>query len=78
MEEYLKEYVILIELSKYRGVNKKVLIGYYEKHHIIPKCVGGEDKPNNYVLLTYREHIKAHYLLTKIYPENEKNCLCLF
>lgn len=65
MEEYLKEYVILIELSKYRGINKKVLTGYYEKHHIIPKCVGGEDKPNNYVLLTYREHIKAHYLLTK-------------
>lgn len=47
MEEYLKEYVILIELSKYRGINKKVLTGYYEKHHIIPKCVGGEDKPNS-------------------------------
>lgn len=78
MEEYLKEYVILIELSKYRGINKKVLTGYYEKHHIIPKCVGGEDKPNNYVLLTYREHIKAHYLLTKIYPENEKIAYAYF
>jgi hypothetical protein len=40
---------------------------YYEEHHIIPKSVGGEDNPDNLVLLTAREHFLAHYLLTKIY-----------
>lgn len=45
---------------------------YYEKHHIIPKCVGGTDVIQNLVLLTAREHFVAHQLLTKIYP-NEHN-----
>ena len=38
------------------------------KHHIIPKCIGGQDDESNYVLLTYREHVFAHRLLTRIYP----------
>ena len=37
---------------------------YLEKHHIIPKCLGGKDEDNNYILLTYREHIIAHCLLS--------------
>ncbi len=40
---------------------------YYEKHHITPKCVGGDNSPENLVLLTAREHFLAHYLLLKIY-----------
>jgi hypothetical protein len=38
----------------------------YEKHHIIPKCMGGSDKKDNIVRLTYREHFLAHMLLVKI------------
>ncbi len=45
---------------------------YYERHHIIPKCVGGTDDIGNLVLLTAREHFVAHQLLTKIYPEEHK------
>lgn len=41
---------------------------YYEEHHIIPKCIGGGEDPNNKVLLTPREHFLAHYLLWKMYP----------
>jgi len=45
---------------------------YYEKHHVIPRCLGGKDTYDNLVLLTAREHYLAHYLLTKIYPSNQK------
>ena len=43
---------------------------YYEKHHIVPRCLGGSDDEMNLIHLTYREHFIAHLLLTKIYPEN--------
>jgi len=51
---------------------------YYESHHIIPKCLGGDGKTtqwrthNNIVLLTAKEHFIAHLLLCEIYPENKK------
>lgn len=38
---------------------------YYENHHIDPKSNGGDNEPDNLVLLTAREHFLAHYLLTK-------------
>jgi len=45
------------------------LVGYFEKHHIIPKCMGGSDSPDNIVALTAREHFVAHQLLVKINPQ---------
>lgn len=44
--------------------------GMVEKHHIIPKCMGGDDTITNLVLLPTRAHFIAHYLLHKAYPEN--------
>jgi hypothetical protein len=41
--------------------------GYYEFHHVVPLCVGGEDVESNLVALTAREHFLAHYLLCKVY-----------
>jgi len=41
------------------------LDGYSERHHIIPRSLGGNDDPPNIVRLTYREHFLAHWLLTK-------------
>lgn len=46
-------------------------LGYTERHHIIPKCIGGDDNPNNKVYLTHNEHIKAHVLLCKMLPNNK-------
>src|SRR3990167_6447191 len=53
---------------------------YVERHHIIPKCVGGTNKNINLVKLTAREHFIAHRLLTKIYPNSVglSNTLWLF
>ena len=46
--------------------------GYTERHHILPRCMGGLDTKNNLVRLTAREHLLAHRLLDKIYPGNRK------
>ena len=52
-----------------RAVNRS-LDGYRERHHIIPRCLGGNDTNENLVDLTPEEHYIAHLLLMKIYPEN--------
>lgn len=63
---YKKIYDNLIIKSKQR-----CLIGYKEKHHIIPKCLGGSNKKSNIAELTPEEHYVAHQLLVKIYPEHK-------
>jgi hypothetical protein len=42
-----------------------------EKHHIIPKSIGGSNKKENLVRLTPKEHFICHRLLCKIYPESD-------
>ena len=57
---------------------------YYEAHHIIPKCLGGEGKTTqwkthpNIVLLTAKEHFLVHLLLCKIYPDEKKLMFALW
>jgi len=48
------------------------LEGYKEKHHIIPKSLGGLNSKDNLVELTAKEHFICHKLLVKIYPDNAK------
>lgn len=50
----------------------RVLETYTEKHHIIPRCIGGSDSNLNLTKLTAKEHYIAHLLLTRIYPNNSK------
>jgi hypothetical protein len=52
-----------------RGQNR-ILEGYKEKHHIVPRCLGGTDDADNLVSLTPEEHYLCHLLLVKIYPKN--------
>ena len=40
---------------------------YKESHHIVPKCMGGDDSKENLIKLTARQHYLAHWLLYKIY-----------
>lgn len=54
------------------GYSHKPKIGYFEKHHIIPKCLGGSDDESNLIYLSARCHLLAHWILCKIYPENNK------
>lgn len=46
--------------------------GYSEKHHIIPKCLGGTNHIDNIVELRPEEHYTAHLLLAKIYPNDKR------
>jgi len=39
---------------------------YTEKHHIIPKSLGGTNSKDNIVVLTAKEHFICHRLLTKM------------
>jgi hypothetical protein len=66
---YTKIYNQLIERAK----NRKEERGeYYERHHIIPKCLGGSDDKDNLVKLRAKEHFVAHKLLVEIHPDNGK------
>jgi len=74
---YFKIYNNLIERAKNR-----ILDGYGEMHHIIPRCMGGSDISDNLVRLTPEEHYVAHQLLVKMYPDNSKllyaaNMMCV-
>lgn len=64
---YLKLYNNLINRARNR-----ILSGYSETHHIIPRCMGGSDSKSNLVELTAKEHFVAHHLLCKAHPENYK------
>ena len=61
LNKYSKWYFGIINNAKNR-----VLTGYCENHHILPKSIGGSNDPKNLVKLTAREHFICHYLLTKM------------
>lgn len=65
---YKKLYDTIITNSINRTKESDV---YYERHHIVPKCMKGTDYEDNLVLLTAREHFVVHKLLTKIYPNHK-------
>jgi hypothetical protein len=59
--DYKKIYDCLITRAKSRN-----LVEYTEKHHILPRSLGGSDNKNNIVKLTPEEHYLAHQLLVRI------------
>jgi hypothetical protein len=61
---YAAIYERLIERARVRE-----LVGYVERHHVLPKCMGGTNACNNIVLLTAEEHYVAHQVLVKMYPD---------
>ena len=65
--DYQKHYNKLIERARNR-----LLEGYVEEHHIIPKCMDGLNDAANIVALTPEEHYVAHQLLIKMYPNESK------
>jgi hypothetical protein len=73
---YLSIYNQIINRAKNSNRRKRNISDpkyiYYEKHHIIPKCLGGTNDKSNFVLLTGSEHFLAHQLLVKIYPDQHK------
>lgn len=56
----------------YKCKNREKPNSYTERHHILPRCMQGDDNIDNLVFLTAKEHFVAHHLLCKIYPTNPK------
>lgn len=55
-------------ISRAKG---RELTGYKEKHHVYPKCLGGDDSPDNLVDLTAREHFICHLILAREYDNHK-------
>lgn len=49
-----------------RAIERNLVTEYTEVHHIIPRSFGGDDRSENLVRLTLREHLVAHKLLVKM------------
>lgn len=56
-------YDALISKARLRGRP----LGYAERHHVIPRSLGGGDEAANLVWLTAREHFVAHLLLANMH-----------
>lgn len=56
----------------------RVLAGYKERHHILPRSLGGSDDESNLVDLTGPEHYVAHQLLCKLHPKSQGMALAAY
>jgi hypothetical protein len=75
--DYFKHYTLLVERARLRVIDE-----YTEIHHVVPKCMNGDDSKENLVRLTPEEHYLAHQLLVKMYPDNQRlshaaNMMCV-
>lgn len=61
--KYTRLYYRIISNAQSRTLPENT---YSEKHHIIPKSLGGDNSKANLVNLTAREHFICHWLLTKM------------
>jgi len=59
----------IIDRAKTRVLPKET---YTERHHIIPRSLGGSDDPSNLVALTGKEHFIIHKLLVDLYPDSDE------
>lgn len=58
----LNRYLKFIDSCK-----NQVVDGYFEKHHIVPRCLGGSNDSSNLVKMTPRQHFIAHLILSKMF-----------
>lgn len=61
-----------IYFSVIRNARERVIQGYTERHHVIPKSFGGGNDPTNLVDLTAKEHFVCHRLLVKMTIGHER------
>lgn len=70
--KYTRIYYSIVDRAKSRQIS-----GYTEKHHIIPRSLGGSNDDSNLVALTAREHFICHLLLTRITQSKDKKKMVL-
>lgn len=60
-----------------RRAKEAAITGYSERHHIVPRCMDGNDSPDNLIDLTPEDHFFAHLVLAKAYGGRELWAACL-
>lgn len=68
---YQLHYDNIIKKLRNRVLPKDAVV---EKHHIIPRSMGGNNSKENLIDLTPREHYVAHHLLWKIHRNQSMAC----
>lgn len=63
--DYKRIYKDFIADRKKREAGLMISGAYCERHHIVPRSLGGRNENTNVIRLTYRDHIFAHALLLK-------------
>lgn len=58
---------VYAEFIKDRREKEARLEGYSERHHIVPRALGGGDEVGNLIRLTAEDHFFAHLVLAKIH-----------
>ena len=61
--KYTRCYYSIINSAMSRSLPNEI---YTERHHVIPRSLGGSNDPSNLVKLTAREHFICHLLLPKM------------
>jgi hypothetical protein len=69
--KYTTIYYRIIERAKIRNHVKQKYDGF-QTHHIIPRCFGGTNDPENLVVLSYKEHRVCHRLLINMTEQDAK------
>src|SRR6266852_3337421 len=69
--KYYRWYYQIVDRARKRGVPED----YFEKHHVIPRIMGGKNAEWNIVNLTYREHYIVHWLLIKMTTGKHKRSM---
>lgn len=60
-DRWVRRYAMFICWCKSK--NRQYDSRFHERHHIIPRSWNGSDDLDNLVVLTFREHIIAHYII---------------
>jgi len=71
--KYTRIYYAIVNNAKARNP----LTCYTERHHVIPRSLGGNNAKSNLVDLTAREHFICHWLLTKMIEGKAKKKMWL-
>lgn len=58
-----------------RRIKEPSLTGYTEKHHVLPRSLGGDNSKENLIKLSAQDHYFAHELLAKIHKGKMSNAL---
>ena len=70
--KYTRWYYNIIQRAKSRKLPTDV---YIEKHHIVPRSLGGDNQQENIVSLTAKEHFICHMLLVKMTTGKSKRSM---